>query len=124
VSKSPSLRAIRTCTLMPRTRAASIWGPTPFAPFVGVCSPVRHDCASLLPHLAHRHVIPDVAVQAPLTIATFEPDNDVFYLCLPGAELQVGLANLIGSVAGYLEIQGFERDAREAECRRGCAPKF
>lgn len=36
--------------------------------------------------LARRHVIPDVAVNTPPTVVTFEPDHNVFYLGRPGTE--------------------------------------
>src|SRR5262249_42640251 len=67
--------------------------------------------------LARRHAVPNVAMQTPPTIRAFEPDDKVLCLCLPG----VGFANLVGSVAGDLEVGGLESDVRPLECR---APKF
>src|SRR5947209_7330160 len=63
-------------------------------------------------------------MQPPLAVATSEPDNKIFYLCLPGAEFQVGLPNLVGSVATDLKIDGFERDIGQPKCVRGRTPKF
>ena len=56
-------------------------------------------------------------MQTPPAIRASEPDNKVFCLCLPG----VGFANLVGSVAGDLELSGLECEVAPLECR---APKF
>src|SRR5262245_14269332 len=56
-------------------------------------------------------------MQTPPAIRASEPDNKVFCLCLPG----VGFANLVGSVAGDLELSGVECEVAPLKCR---APKF
>ena len=56
------------------------------------------------PSLARRHAVPDVAMQAPLAVATSDPNKKVLYLCLTGAEFQVGFASFIGSFAGNLKV--------------------
>jgi hypothetical protein len=63
-------------------------------------------------------------MQPPLAVITSEPNNKIFYLCLPGRELQVRFANLAGNVTGDLKIDGLEYDIGQPECVRGRAPEI
>ena len=60
-------------------------------------------------------------MQTPPAIRASEPDNKVFCLCLPG----VGFANLVGSVAGDLELSGLEsRSLRSSAARQNTSIAF
>src|SRR5438552_2007572 len=74
--------------------------------------------------LASRHAIPNIAVQTPRSIISPTPDNNVFYSCLAGAELQISLTHFIRSVLGNLEIESLESDTHETECTRSLSPKI
>ncbi|OKO66912.1 hypothetical protein AC630_41085 [Bradyrhizobium sp. AS23.2] len=63
-------------------------------------------------------------MRVPLAIPTSEPNEKILYLRLPGAEFQVGLANLVGGVAGDLEVDRLESGVYQPECVRVRAPKF
>src|SRR4030095_10066419 len=93
-----------------------------FATISAISGPTVSTIAPILrAALARRHVVPDVAMQTPPTLRAFEPDKKVLCLFLPGVEFQVGFANLVGGVAGDLEVDGLEYDVGPLECR---APKF